>query len=183
MSVELTDEELDAIPGIHWHSDQIHALEKMIEDYVQKGRRQALTELADKWQWGAWADVLDLKGLRMKAISAGQDVTDWLRRAALIEEERGTVTEGGGVKTCWCGSPVGMRPDKGFADCLANRMHDSGATPTAERPGFPETLWPECADHEEVQHRDGLPPWCNKCRFHRGAPARAPFEVSRNPRG
>lgn len=27
-------------------------------------------------------------------------------------------------RTCWCGSPVGYRPDKGFIDCLATRMHD-----------------------------------------------------------
>lgn len=27
-------------------------------------------------------------------------------------------------RRCWCGSPVGYRPDKGFHDCLADRMHD-----------------------------------------------------------
>lgn len=28
------------------------------------------------------------------------------------------------LRTCWCGSPAGFRADKGFIDCLADRMHD-----------------------------------------------------------
>jgi hypothetical protein len=28
------------------------------------------------------------------------------------------------ARTCWCGSPAGFRADKGFIDCLADRMHD-----------------------------------------------------------
>lgn len=34
---------------------------------------------------------------------------------------------------------------------------------------------PVCPDHVEVQHRDGKPPWCNRCGWqHRvsGRPAR-----------
>lgn len=39
-----------------------------------------------------------------------------------------------------------------------------------EREQDPE--WPECEEHEEVQHRDRKPPWCNACGWNRGRPAR-----------
>lgn len=31
--------------------------------------------------------------------------------------------------------------------------------------------WPRCDDHREHQHRDGKPPWCNRCGWNRGRPA------------
>ena len=37
--------------------------------------------------------------------------------------------------------------------------------------------FPECDDHKEVQHRDGLRPWCRKCGWNRGRPAVAPVKV------
>lgn len=29
--------------------------------------------------------------------------------------------------------------------------------------------WPPCNKHHEVQHRDGLPKWCNACGWSHGA--------------
>lgn len=32
-------------------------------------------------------------------------------------------------------------------------------------------VYPPCREHREVQHRDGKPPWCHQCGWHRGRPA------------
>lgn len=37
--------------------------------------------------------------------------------------------------------------------------------------------FPECDGHKEVQHRDGLPPWCRKCGWNRGRFTRTPMKV------
>jgi hypothetical protein len=31
-----------------------------------------------------------------------------------------------------------------------------------------EQIYPECEGHNEVQHRDGKPPWCDYCGWNRG---------------
>lgn len=31
---------------------------------------------------------------------------------------------------------------------------------------------PHCPNHKEVQHRDGKPPWCNRCGWNRGSEGR-----------
>ena len=38
--------------------------------------------------------------------------------------------------------------------------------------------FPECDNHIEVQHRDGLPPWCHTCGWTRGGPAMAAMKVA-----
>lgn len=46
---------------------------------------------------------------------------------------------------------------------LAGPLTDMPAADT------PETVFPRCDRHSEVQHRDGKPPWCNACGWHRGS--------------
>lgn len=29
-------------------------------------------------------------------------------------------------------------------------------------------VYPACAEHAEVNHNDGAPPWCSACGWHRG---------------
>lgn len=35
---------------------------------------------------------------------------------------------------------------------------------------------PDCPNHKEVQHRDGKPPWCNRCGWNRGRPGVDPIK-------
>ena len=53
-------------------------------EQVRKREAAVLHALADKWQWGAWADVLTKAGSRL--MDKPQAVTDWLRAQA---DERG----------------------------------------------------------------------------------------------
>lgn len=47
--------------------------------------------------------------------------------------------------------------------------------------GNPE--FPECENHIEIQHRDGLPPWCRECGWNRGRRATSPRQVKMVRRG
>lgn len=38
------------------------------------------------------------------------------------------------------------------------------------------TSAPDCPNHKEVQHRDGKPPWCNRCGWNRGSEAVDPIK-------
>lgn len=38
--------------------------------------------------------------------------------------------------------------------------------------------WPACENHREVQHRDGMSPWCNDCGWNRGRPAVPPMQIA-----
>lgn len=38
--------------------------------------------------------------------------------------------------------------------------------------GPPGPAYPECEGHNELQKRDGKPPWCSRCGWNRGQPAR-----------
>lgn len=38
--------------------------------------------------------------------------------------------------------------------------------------------WPDCPKHKEVQHRDGMSPWCNACGWNRGRPAVPPMQIA-----
>lgn len=40
------------------------------------------------------------------------------------------------------------------------------------------TVWPECDNHREVQHRDGQSPWCNTCGWNRGRGSVPPMQIA-----
>lgn len=57
------------------------------DDELRKVRADAINAVADKWQWGEWANHLD-----PNPIARAQSVTDWLRAQA-----RYAATEGRAV--------------------------------------------------------------------------------------
>lgn len=47
-----------------------------------EAKREALSEAADAWQWGQWADAPRCADRVQERIANGQFVTDWLRARA-----------------------------------------------------------------------------------------------------
>ena len=58
------------------------ALAPLIEARAREARAEALSRVADKWQWGDWANAPRGGDIAHERIAAAQYVTAWLRERA-----------------------------------------------------------------------------------------------------
>lgn len=101
-------------------------------------------------------------------------VTDLFERWAAEESEHRTAGEYGiaeGLRVAIEELREAVHGDLPIATRDSDGGTGGGPTTTAT------PTMPACRNHRELQHRDGNPPWCRSCGWHRGRPATPALKI------